>query len=270
MDDTVEAVLRRVKKRKNVKDLVDRYHLGTFYSPVLEKGDGVLRELLTRMRDIDAVVTATGRTKEVESAVFKMLYMGTGDLNSIHDVIGVKVVTNNVDACYDTLRALLKQGVQPYNRIRDTLEGDPARYRSLDIHMYADETPFALQIRSKHLDELSRSDARGHAVYKQRQYEQFQELLKNRSHGMAFRLRLLRDIVHNFGAGFLEYRAATKDTAAEPSMQTLLDWYSSSPYPYDGFHELKLTDRVREVVGIPRPITTMSPPKGKTRFAQTG
>ena len=109
-----------------------------------------------------------GRTKGLWSIYNKMKRQGI-DLEDIHDVIGFRIIVDDVSSCYQALGVVHEHFKPVPGRIKDLIAlPKPNGYQSLHTTVIGPRGKrVEIQIRTKEMDEVAESGIAAHWIYKQ-------------------------------------------------------------------------------------------------------
>ncbi len=167
------------KMKSEMEDLCLQYSDPVGYNEVLEKINANRSELeisLSKMKyGIMSILDAHNIDYEIVSRVksvrgiYNKLKLGKR-WEDIYDLLGVRVLTNNVEDCYRVI-GLVQAKYQPIaNRFKDYIANPKANmYQSLHTTIYGeDKRVYELQVRTHEMDEIAEKGVASHWSYKEK------------------------------------------------------------------------------------------------------
>ena len=228
----------------DLENVVSILCLDVLFEPINNSASAIILNSRKELDSLDGVLAIRFRIKKIESILFKMLYIRTPNLNQIQDIAGFRLIVEDVNSCYVTLKNLFSMGFIPYFRFFDTLNLSPGSYRSLDVNLLKDNQPIQIQIRPADFDESYSKGNLNPENYKRKMIERFRQyLLTDPEFGIDYRINLLKLMHTNFKKGFDS--AISLDIIG---LRDLLDMYSKKRFDYRGIREVTLNERSMEVL----------------------
>lgn len=167
------------KMKSEMEDLCLQYSDPVGYNEVLEKINANRSELeisLSKMKyEIMTILDSHNIDYEIVSRVksvrgiYNKLKLGKR-WEDIYDLLGVRVLTNNVEDCYRVI-GLVQAKYQPIaNRFKDYIANPKANmYQSLHTTIYGeDKRVYELQVRTHEMDEIAEKGVASHWSYKEK------------------------------------------------------------------------------------------------------
>jgi guanosine-3',5'-bis(diphosphate) 3'-pyrophosphohydrolase len=145
-------LVRKVNQKRQERD--------AFISQLKEE-----MELVLKKNGIEARVT--GRPKSFYS-IYKKTMKRDRSLSEIYDLIGLRVITKSISACYEVLGVIHEMWRPLPNRFKDYIAVPKANlYQSLHTTLiHPDEKIFEVQIRTEEMDRIAESGIAAHWAYK--------------------------------------------------------------------------------------------------------
>ncbi len=167
------------KMKSEMEDLCLQYSDPVGYNEVLEKINANRSELeisLSKMKyEIMTILDSHNIDYEIVSRVksvrgiYNKLKLGKR-WEDIYDLLGIRVLTNNVEDCYRVI-GLVQAKYQPIaNRFKDYIANPKANmYQSLHTTIYGeDKRVYELQVRTHEMDEIAEKGVASHWSYKEK------------------------------------------------------------------------------------------------------
>ncbi|MFW5746818.1 MAG: hypothetical protein ACOCWQ_04705, partial [Nanoarchaeota archaeon] len=192
-----------------LRDILKQYSIPEWYSVIEETATKTQKNVAGILSEHGEPYHIQGlptRIKLAESTLFKMLRMGTPDVNQVGDIVGFRAIMPDLASCYALLRSMQDAGWSPYKQFVDTLHDDPViqrntrpgMFRSLTTCLYQDGDCFQLQMQP---EEFVNKTVLDHASYKQREFRRFAKSLQEIPAQRQVR-SMLEQIAWNFQKGY--------------------------------------------------------------------
>ena len=108
-----------------------------------------------------------GRIKNIYS-VYKKMQTRNKDFDDIYDLLALRIIVKNVEACYSVIGVIHSKWTPIPNRFKDYIAmPKPNLYQSLHTSVIANGKVYEVQIRTKEMDQIAEYGIAAHWSYKQ-------------------------------------------------------------------------------------------------------
>lgn len=162
-----------------LEDLCLRYLNPDVYFELVKKVEGKRQEREAFIAKIKSEIQETLKNNGIEArvsgrpksfySIYKKSMKRDKELNDIHDLIGLRVITKSIPACYEVLGVVHETFKPLPNRFKDYIAvPKPNLYQSLHTTLiHPDGKVFEVQIRTEEMDRIAETGIAAHWSYKE-------------------------------------------------------------------------------------------------------